>query len=125
LENRGNIDMDLLMVEMWAPADAVDGNSYRPNYGGLLDWRVEQIDGRQYQACRYTTVIGPGTLGIESLRSVLTPSMGKLVLNPIGIALARGLELQTYPFPLFYQVHARSYDTVKEKILFGDIPVEN
>ena len=112
--NVGNIDLDLIMIEAWAP-----GSAFRPpgaiTVRNLLYYRQENLENDQYFYCRYTSQMPAEPHGVESLMPVLTPSMGAFIPEHPVFALNKPLK-DLEDLNLYYHIHARGYDTRRETI---------
>lgn len=116
IENNGNTDLDLLMLETWVPFDRVQTNWIRSGSANVLRYETSVIDGEQYWHAIYTTSIVPE--GIECLRPVLTRSMGRVHLLHPAFPLKQTV---MDPMVIYYHLHVRSYDTQRESTVLDSV----
>ena len=118
IQNHGNTDVDLLMVEAMIPSSMITSNYYIHNVANVVDWFPLSFDGQDYKVCRYSThVAGP----VISLRPTLTRSMGKITLDYPKFGL-KPEAFKDREWMIYYQVHARNYDTLREQIRLSQVP---
>jgi hypothetical protein len=119
LQNIGNVDLELLTIEVYVPAEIMKGVQWMPSH--YINSEYQARDGKQYRwfAC-YSSRGAYG--GIEpSLRPVITPSMGVVRLNSFSIGLGIGVEAAGPDVSILHQVHAIGYNSALETVKLGDI----
>ena len=118
ISNVGNVDLELLMLEVLLPTE-VDGN-YTPFPGDGLDVSVQFKDNVRYRS--YACYSGRGTYkGITPmLRPILTPSMGIFRPN-FNVPIRGPLTDAQKELSILFQIHAVNYRTDAEKRRIADI----
>src|SRR5262249_42957893 len=120
IRNNGNADLDLIMLEAWCPSEVVNMQRHVPGVRNLLEFRGESIDNSSYRYCCYTTAIIENS-HVPALRSVLTPSMGILVLEQPIFPLLPIPPARLDKLSFYHHIHARSYDTQRERMALADV----
>ncbi|MGO9009866.1 MAG: toll/interleukin-1 receptor domain-containing protein [Bryobacteraceae bacterium] len=117
LENVGNVDLELLMLEVYIPRSLLP-----PNYSmGDVDVSTTSRDGKPYLSYRCYSNRGKCGRSTPVLRPIITPSMGK-VRPPFEVAIRTGLAPFERELRMFYQIHAIGYRTQEEERQIRDLP---
>jgi len=117
IENVGNVDLELLMLEVLIPAGAIDPRWVPPRYVEFLASR--RIEGRDYNA--YELYSPRGALNTPpALRPVITPSMGRYRTQfsvRLDFSQHNTVELRRF----WFQLHAVGYATQMESRAFLEL----
>ncbi len=118
--NQGNVDIDLLHVDIALPK-VLKHPAWSPFTEGARRVDMENYGGEEYTSIRLTATLDSP----NRLEPVLTRSMGRVELKVLKCCLRsdfRSLHLHEQALPIFFQVHARSYDTKRESVDIADLP---
>lgn len=121
IENVGNADLELLMVELYVPRAIVDPN-WTPGAAFGIEHSVTSKNDRQYDWLSCYSARGAHSQIIPTLRPVVTPSMGKIPLRSMRVPLRGPIDQLDRLLRVHYQIHALNYSTEPESIALGDIP---
>lgn len=130
IENNGNTDLDLLALEIWVPRQLVPNQWPRSAFANVLSFDFPMLDGHPHVRAFYSSSISNHPNAVESLRPVLTRSMGRILPEyPVIPMVFPTLTINQWEAAppgiqdLFvkYQVHARHHDTVREAKRIGDV----
>ena len=115
IQNVGNVDMELLMLEVYVPMHLLSEHYPVGHYGIDIDSNPIQRNGVAYH--RISCYSGRGVYGDVKpiLRPVITPSMGKVRPNSFRIPLRKGLTAEQQSQSIFFQIHVIGYRTEEEE----------
>jgi hypothetical protein len=111
LQNMGNVDIDLIHLELYVPELIMHATGVRAHFVNQVVWDHTVLAGHVYKRIRYWT--HPGT-GVEPLIPTITPSMGEIRPAYPRVILSKNIDSFARTLPLFYQLHARNYQTHRE-----------
>lgn len=118
VRNQGNIDMELLHVDVVVPIALVDSH-WTPSNEGPRAVDREAFDGRQCYRIRLTALSN----ALSRLEPVLTRSMGWVQVPMLTCPLNREhTEGDMRGAPVYFQVYARNYDTTRESGMICEMP---
>jgi hypothetical protein len=120
ITNIGNIDLELLMLEVLIPRE-LEGVEMFPGPMDGVDSCSVSRNGRAY---RWVGLYSPrGVYGnvVPMLRPIITPSMGAVRPTPY-LPIRRDAPSAEQHQPIFFQIHAVGYTTEMERREFADIP---
>ncbi len=130
IENNGNTDVDLLALEVWVPKQLVPNQWPRSAFANVLNFDFSMLDGHPHVRALYSSTISNHPNAVESLRPVLTRSMGRILPEyPVIPMVFPTLTIDQWEeapagaqdLLVKYQVHARHHDTVREAKRIGDV----
>jgi hypothetical protein len=122
IQNNGNVDLELLMLQVYVPEFA---ESERAVISNEQKMGVHvSVTSRQDTAYRRYSCYSPrgafeGKLPI--LPPIITTSMGQ-VTPSFAVTIKTGLSSAQREFPIFFQLHVIGYRTVEEECKIADIP---
>lgn len=119
--NQGNVDVDLLHVDVLLPKVLCSQLWPLRTHGARSAYK-EVLDGVDYYHIRLTSF----TEASDRLEPVLTRSMGPVELRALHCPLRpdiSSLSLHEQALPIFHHLHARNYDTKRESTTFRDLPL--
>jgi hypothetical protein len=117
IQNTGNVDLELLMFEVYVPRLILSGNTSLPHNA---DVRNVQRSGIDYAAIACYSNRGVCGGYAVMLRPIITPSMGK-IRPKFAIPLRRDIDKAYRDWPVYYQIHALGYRTEEEQCKVSDI----
>lgn len=121
IENQGNVDIDLLHVDVWVPVLLRDRSAWLPGNSpdNPLIWEEVKLPNANcnYYKMRLTAL----SSSPEKLEPVLTPSMGKVNLSPLKIPLVREINAIPKEASIVYHIHARNYRSERIEQKWGNI----
>jgi hypothetical protein len=116
IENTGNADIELLMLEFRLPQNVVDGMAL--SYETYIDRLTQVYEGKPYYWMACYAPRGALNGIAPKIRPVITRSMGKFRL-PFSINILWEQIEKTSKDHLFtYQIHAVNYQTAQEQCPF-------
>ncbi len=119
LQNVGNVDLELLMIEVYVPGEILKDARDWPSRYINSEWKMRDGRNHKWYSC-YSSRGAYG--GIDPiLRPVITPSMGVVRLDSFEINLGVGAEAADRELLIHHQVHAMSYNSTLETVKLGDI----
>jgi hypothetical protein len=114
IENVGNADLELLMLEITIPR-AATVRAWAPSQGVGFDSWVRVIDGKEHLWIALYSPRGSYTEIPPLLRPILTPTMGKFRPR-YPIALADGYPIELGGLAMIeFQLHAVGYSTQRDR----------
>lgn len=120
IQNIGNVDLELLMLEVSIPEVALSNVMFLgPNDGVDAQVRTRTHVPYKWFSCYSVRGVYGGIVPI--LRPIITPSMNKIEL-PLMIPIVRNLPNDIKQRSIFFQVHATGYRTQEEERTIADIP---
>jgi hypothetical protein len=120
LENRGNVDIDLLFAEVNVPQHIIRPSTSFPDAPPTVE--LDRAGDRLL--IRYYTVPNNIRKDLRRLEPTITRSMGVRRLRDLRLPLVgeeEGLDLASV---VRFQIHGRDIDTEPDEMLLGDVPVE-
>jgi hypothetical protein len=129
IENKGNTDIDLLQLDAWVPVELLPPQWTRKTVLNVLQFDQTSVS---HWHCLYSSSVAANVTDIQSLRPVLTRSMGRILpaypCFPMVFPTITINDWKEGPPPLrdlhiYYQVHARNYDTIRESMRIGDVDI--
>jgi hypothetical protein len=132
IENRGNTDIDLLQLSAWVPVELLPTNWVKRMVPNVLQFEPCTINGKSHWHCLYSSSTAASSTDIHSLRPVLTRSMGRILpaypAFPMVFPTVTINDWKEGPphlrdLHIYYQLHARNYDTIRESMRIGDVNV--
>jgi hypothetical protein len=126
IENRGNTDIELLMLEVWMPVECLyEPWGRRPAEQFVtthMHVEVKWRDAREYRWFACTSNRGAFGSKPWSLRPIITPAMGVTSVLGMDILLNRNLPRDSSEdWPIYFQIHAVDYPTEPDKITWQDL----
>jgi hypothetical protein len=121
LENRGNVDIELLMLEVTIPQSLVSRN-WAPVGRGFESRRFTGGNGEQFSWFACFSPRGVYRARESWLRPFLTSSMGTLKVDDFNIPFDLPLTSRQLDISLNYQIHVVGYRTEPEECTVRDIP---
>jgi hypothetical protein len=123
ITNVGNIDVELLMLEVYVPQDLILGANQRPLPGPTdgVDVTGAIRNDVPYKRCVCLSARGVYGNIKPLLCPIITQSMGT-VRPAFSIPIRRGSHPILDQLSIFYQVHATGYRTEEEERKKADIP---
>jgi hypothetical protein len=118
ISNVGNVDLELLMLEVLVPRSIVPDNRYTEDG---TDESVVTIDGEAYFSFSCYSARGAYAGLKPLLRPIITPSMGK-VPTQFVVPLDRSKTRMDQFYNVYYQLHAVNYRSEKQKIELASVP---
>jgi hypothetical protein len=123
IQNVGNVDLELLMLEVYIPASFFLAHIvYDPILGDAgVDRAFTSRNGVSYQHLSCYSARGVYGNIVPTLRPIITPSMGK-IRPSFGVRALKALDDDERKLSIFFQVHAIGYRTEEEERKVADIP---
>jgi hypothetical protein len=113
VQNVGNVDLELLMLEAYVPRDVSE------SYNTIIE--LTSREGRIYRHDYCFSARGAYGHMVPQLRPILTPSMGPIVPSFV-VPVREDLSQPERQLSIFFQLHAIGYRTEEEKRKIADIP---
>jgi len=121
LTNKGNTDIELLMLEVLVPTRYVD----RTWPAGASDlFHFERVRRRDEDYMWFACTSNRGAFGMKKpiLRPFLTPAMGTITARDMQIPLSpEKLDFPQMHFLIYYQIHAVDFPTDMEEISWAQL----
>ena len=122
IENAGNIDLELLMLEVLIPSDVI-GKNWHPNHVHGIDHRSAIVlEGGNYRWFGCYSPRGAYRSVSPLLMPFVTPSMGKVSVRMFTVPLELPFTAVQLDAPIFFHLHAIGYTTERTRTLIRDIP---
>jgi hypothetical protein len=120
IENRGNADIELLMLEVWMPVECLyEAWGRRPAEQFVTTHMHVEVKWRgplEYRWFACTSSRGAFGAKSGSLRPIITPAMGVIGVLGMDIPLNRSLPRDSSDdWPIHFQIHAVDFPTEPEK----------
>jgi hypothetical protein len=119
IENIGNIDLELLMLEVLVPDEVVKQDWYPPRVSGV-DHSYKIQDGRKYRWIACYSQRGTYEDYPPMLRPIITPTMGK-VRPKLSIMLRQPLSEDELQLTILFQLHSIGYNTKLEERKLAEV----
>ena len=119
IQNVGNVDLELLMLDVYVPETVSQGNKFGAGIGVTMHQALR--DGIVYRDYACCSVRGAFDNIVPILRPIVTPSMGP-IRPSIEIPIRTGLSEEHNGLSIYIQVHAIGYRTLEERFRISEIP---
>ena len=120
IQNVGNVDLELLMLDVYVPERVSQGSNFGPAIGVTMHSTFR--DGIRYRDYACCSVRGAFENIVPVLRPIITPSMGP-IMPSIEMRVRTDLSEEQKDLSIFIQVHAIGYRTTEERFRIAEIPL--
>jgi len=120
MENTGNTDIELLMLEVLVPRSYVSEH-WNPGLSPFMHFEEKRLGDKDYVWFACTSRRGEFGVIKASLRPIITPAMGVVEVEWMRIPITQGLGFSDMRAVLYYQIHAVDYPTERERKILAEI----